>query len=757
MAKIIKHNITYNSAPSTATLLPYDNRDSGLSATTTKGAIDELADEKADKTEVPNDLQDLNNVSISSATNGQILKYDGTNWINANGGTGSSSFADLTDVSLNNVQNGQVPKYNSTTGKWENANESGGGSIVTVTQIQSTGNKIATIGVDGVNTDLYSPSGVSSVSVTQVQSTGTKIGTINVDGNATDLYAPNGGGGASTTFLVTASHPNNPTVYSVVVKVGTTTVFSKDYSCTIYGVFSETTDTFTYDGITFTVVAQGYKANSSGEKMLDFAINSASRSVNCSASNSSYATTDTFTLIVTGGVLASYVSYDNTTSGLVATDVQDAIDEVVTDLGSKADASDVPEDIQDLDNVTITSATSGQILKYDGSGWVNANESTGSTVSVTQIQSTGTKIATISVDSVDTDLYAPNGGGGASALNDLSDVTITSATNGQVLKYNGSGWVNATESGGGSGHTILDNEGDSLTQRTNLQFKGAYSYDNSTDDTTEVNVVREMTKAEFDLLSADEKVGFINITDITGGNDDRFQPVVYSEEEREIGVWTDGKPLYQRTVKIDALQSSASLVDYPHGISDIDTICESWGYIHWTSGTIAPLNTMQFSGSSSSGISVGASFFYLVGTTNVSIQTGMDRHTSSATVTIRYTKTTDTAGSGTWTPQGVPAKHYSTVEHVIGTWADGSPLYERSYAISHSSFTTGWKWFSLGVVCDKLVDAEVELKDSQGTYCYTGIPVAVQYSDGAIGIYNGMGGTMGNVSGYVTIRYTKSS
>jgi hypothetical protein len=33
--------------------------------------------------------------------------------------------------------------------------------------------------------------------------------------------------------------------------------------------------------------------------------------------------------------------------------------------------------------------------------------------------------------------------GGASAINDLSDVTITTATNGQVLKYNGSAWVNA--------------------------------------------------------------------------------------------------------------------------------------------------------------------------------------------------------------------------------------------------------------------------------------------------------------------------
>lgn len=70
--------------------------------------------------------------------------------------------------------------------------------------------------------------------------------------------------------------------------------------------------------------------------------------------------------------------------------------------------------------------------------------------------------------------------------------------------------------GGGSGsggHVIVDEDGTSLTQRANLQFNGAYLEDNSADDTTEVNVVREMTKAQFNQLTADEKTGLINITD----------------------------------------------------------------------------------------------------------------------------------------------------------------------------------------------------------------------------------------------------
>ena len=38
--------------------------------------------------------------------------------------------------------------------------------------------------------------------------------------------------------------------------------------------------------------------------------------------------------------------------------------------------------------------------------------------------------------------------GGSSTLNGLTDVTITSASSGQVLKYNGSAWVNDTDAGG---------------------------------------------------------------------------------------------------------------------------------------------------------------------------------------------------------------------------------------------------------------------------------------------------------------------
>ena len=103
-------------------------------------------------------------------------------------------------------------------------------------------------------------------------------------------------------------------------------------------------------------------------------------------------------------------------------------------------------DVEDLGDVTTTSLADGQVLKYDAqnSRWVNANESVGDTVSVNQVQTTGTKIATITVNNNDTDIYAPTGGG-ASSLSGLSDVDLTTPTDGQMLSYDNatSKWVNS--------------------------------------------------------------------------------------------------------------------------------------------------------------------------------------------------------------------------------------------------------------------------------------------------------------------------
>lgn len=78
--------------------------------------------------------------------------------------------------------------------------------------------------------------------------------------------------------------------------------------------------------------------------------------------------------------------------------------------------------------ITIDNVTSNVYVPVD----------TGDTVIWSEIQNTGTKIATININGTETDVYAPSGSGGASALTDLSDVAISSPSNGQILTYNNS-------------------------------------------------------------------------------------------------------------------------------------------------------------------------------------------------------------------------------------------------------------------------------------------------------------------------------
>ena len=248
----------------------------------------------------------------------------------------------------------------------------------------------------------------------------------------------------------------------------------------------------------------------------------------------------------------------------------------------------------------------------------------------------------------------------ASNMNDL-EVRIESA------------FASGGGGGGGGGHTILDDSGTALPQRAGLQFKGAYSEDNSTDGVTEVNIVRNMTKAEFDLLTDNEKKGIINITDITSGSDDKFQPVIYSEEEREIGVWIDGKPLYEKTYKVT---------------SEI-SIGTSWS----DTGFVLPANTDRIiEGFMYRNAQTGALMYcaFSVGSNNQlrAMLSVADRLDVGSSITVRYTKSTDTAGSGTWTPQGVPAIHYSEEEQVVGTWINGKTLYARTFVNENLSKNT---------------------------------------------------------------------
>ena len=149
-------------------------------------------------------------------------------------------------------------------------------------------------------------------------------------------------------------------------------------------------------------------------------------------------------------------------------------------------------------------------------------------------------------------------------------------------------------------------------------------------------------------------------------------PECYSTEERQVGCWTDGKPLYAKTF-FETFSTNYVDITIPttHEIKLLDGGVDSNNhdnFLHLGYGTSS--NDMCGAYEYEAGKIRFQNFFY--------------PSRPNGWLVVYYTKSTDTAGSGVWTPSGIPAVHYSTNEHVIGTWIDGKTLYEKTV-----SFTTG--------------------------------------------------------------------
>lgn len=66
-------------------------------------------------------MSDLEDVQLTSLTTGQILKWNGSKWVNEDG-VEIDSLGDINDVDLTNVQDGQIIAWDNTARKWVNTN-----------------------------------------------------------------------------------------------------------------------------------------------------------------------------------------------------------------------------------------------------------------------------------------------------------------------------------------------------------------------------------------------------------------------------------------------------------------------------------------------------------------------------------------------------------------------------------------------------------------------------------------------------------
>lgn len=329
------------------------------------------------------DLDDLSDVVINTATTGQLLRFNGTSWVNWTPNFLSSygSLNDLSDVSVASATNGQILRYNAGTGLWI-ADDEGEAQIPTLQQVTNVGNTTTT----GITAGSLTTTGfISGGNIT-----GTKVTTPTVEFN----------GAVSTNSVEQVDQGDpNPNIF-----------YAK------------------WNGdVKFTVNGDGYAIAQTGYKITG----------------------------ATGGFLKADGTIDTNTYLTSYTETQTL------------------DDVTDLGNVTTNSITVGGIiapyLSYNGLLTINA-DSAGSlqpqqgdpTVPVLSFEWAGTQQGYIDTDgkitfngfktpsgtssgflkangTVDTNAYITE----VEYIDDIGDVTISSAAVGDVLMFDGAEWVNA--------------------------------------------------------------------------------------------------------------------------------------------------------------------------------------------------------------------------------------------------------------------------------------------------------------------------
>lgn len=354
-------------------------------------------------------------------------------------------------------------------------------------------------------------------------------------------------------------------------------------------------------------------------------------------------------------------------------------------------------------------------------------------------------------------LYKPD------STDDFADFRAEHNNNMDIIDQNLGG-------GGSGGHTIIDENGQSMTQRTGLEFTGNVQVtDDSVNDKTIVdilggggnvygafiNTARPITSGSYSssfsytatedcilclqiianandsatayidgvkicaewsasihtspllipmkrgqtatATSSNPSTASYDVYGLIQGTNSIFTPIIYSDNERCIGIWRDNKPLYQKTISIGSLPNNAQK-DVTHGISDVDIIVDCSGIAYDSTYEVV---TIPYANVDSYTYQIQ---FY-VNRTNVSIKTKIDFSSFTGFVTLQYTKTTDSAGSGDWTTDGTPAHHYSTNEQIVGTWIDGKPLYERVFTgLSIALNGNDWVYFNDPTYIENVID-----------------------------------------------------
>ena len=402
---------------------------------------------------VPSNVSDLSDVSNAAPSDGEALLWDAGNslWVPgtvSGGGSDGNDYVDavslsgtdlvigrtgaladltvdlstfsgggattlnaLTDVNAGSPGDGQVLKWQSSTNKWIAAADqtSTGGTGISLTDLSRTNaapaavSKLEYDNTTGVFT--YTPPLLTGYLTAEADTLTTVTGRNSVTSN--DITV----GGNGTTGGVSLSDGN------ISLRTGTGNVASIDLYCEVNNAHKVS-------------IKAPPHSNFSGD--VDFVL----------PQNEG---TSGYLLSTNGSGTTSWVAPPS--GGGVTDGDKGAI--VVSQSGATwtLDAT-----LNELSNVSVSSPQLNDVLKWDGSQWTSAADATGGGVT------DGDKGAIVVSQSGATWTLD-------AAINELSDVSVSSPSIGQVLKFNGTNWVNGTDandtavSDGDKGDITVSNSG----------------------------------------------------------------------------------------------------------------------------------------------------------------------------------------------------------------------------------------------------------------------------------------------------------
>lgn len=201
----------------------------------------------------------------------------------------------------------------------------------------------------------------------------------------------------------------------------------------------------------------------------------------------------------------------------------------------------------------------------------------------------------------------------------------------------------------------------------------------------EASALNDLTDVEISTPTSGQILKYDEENDKWVNSEEFLAPAIYSTDEREVGVWTDGKPLYQKTYRY----SNTVYADTNNIIGNIGTNIDTLIFINRTVRNSSNTRYSCYENSSVDSSLIG--FVFEKTTGDIAVKSNVTWSSPVIICTIQYTKTTDTPGSGTWTPSGIPAVHYDGNEKVIGTWF-GETLYEKTFELSDELLIQGNTW-----------------------------------------------------------------